>query len=107
MIILKQKTMTIDIQYVQMPTSEAMNELLTVKLNKLATKYEWIIRAQVYFKKENDPTGKGRICEIELSAPGPRVFARSNEDDFEKAAAKTIKDLEKQLSKRKAIMNRH
>lgn len=99
--------MTIDIQYVQMPTSEAMNELLTVKLNKLATKYEWIIRAQVYFKKENDPTGKGRICEIELSAPGPRVFARSNEDDFEKAAAKTIKDLEKQLSKRKAIMNRH
>ncbi|MGB5434725.1 MAG: HPF/RaiA family ribosome-associated protein [Maribacter sp.] len=99
--------MTIDIQYVQMPTSEAMNELITIKLNRLANKYEWIIRAQVYFKQENDPTGKGKICEMELSAPGPRLFARSDEDDFEKAAANTIKDLEKQLSKRKAIMNKH
>jgi len=98
--------MTIDIQYVRMPTSEAMNELLTAKLNKLVNKYDWVIRAQVYFKQENDPTGKGKICEIELSAPGPRIFAQSNEDDFEKAAANTIKDLERQLSKRKAIMNK-
>ncbi len=98
--------MTIDIQYVQMPTSEAMNTLITTKLNRLANKYDWIIRAQVHFKQENDPTGKGKICEMELSAPGPRLFARSNEDDFEKAAAKTIKDLQKQLSKRKAIMNK-
>jgi ribosome-associated inhibitor A len=99
--------MTINIQYVQMATSEAMNSLLTTKLNKLAKKYDWIIRAQVRFKQENDPTGKGKICEMELSAPGPRIFAQSNEDDFEKAAAKTIKDLEKQLSKRKAIMKKH
>jgi len=98
--------MTIDIQYVQMATSEAMDSLLTIKLNKLANKYDWIIRARVHFKQENDPKGKGKICEMELSAPGPRIFARSNEDDFEKAAAKTIKDLERQLSKRKAIMNK-
>jgi len=99
--------MTIDIQYVQMPTSEAMNDLLKVKLDRLANKYDWVIRARVFFKLENDTTGNGKICEIELSAPGPRIFASSNEDDFEKAAAKTIKDLEKQLSKRKAIMNKH
>lgn len=99
--------MTIDIQYVQMPTSEAMNALITTKLDRLATKYDWVIRAQVHFKQENDTTGIGKICEMELSAPGPRLFARSNEDDFEKAAAKTIKDLEKQLSKRKAKMNKH
>lgn len=99
--------MNIDIQYVQMPTSQAMDSLIKTKLDKLAAKYDWIIRAQVHFKQENDPTGKGKICEMELSAPGPRLFAQSNEDDFEKAAAKTIKDLEKQLSKRKAIMNKH
>ncbi|MDE3740855.1 ribosome hibernation-promoting factor, HPF/YfiA family [Maribacter polysaccharolyticus] len=98
--------MTINIQYVQMPTSEAMNDLITSKLNRLAGKFEWVIRAEVHFKKENDPSGKGKICEMELSAPGPRIFARSNEDDFEKAAANTIKDLEKQLNKRKAIMNK-
>ena len=99
--------MTINIQYVQMPTSEAMNELITSKLNRLANKFEWVIRAEVHFKKENDPSGKGNICEMELSSPGPRIFASSNEDDFEKAAANTIKDLEKQLNKRKAIMNKH
>lgn len=98
--------MTINIQYVQMPTSEAMNELITTKLNRLGAKFEWVIRAEVHFKQENDPTGKGKICEMELSAPGPRLFARSNENDFEKAAANTIKDLEKQLNKRKAIMNK-
>ncbi len=63
--------MTIDIQYVQMPTSEAMNTLMTARLNRLANKYDWIIRARVHFKQENDPTGKGKIWEIEvLRVPG-------------------------------------
>ena len=43
--------MTIDIQYVQMPTSEAMDTLMTAKLNRLANKFEWIIRARVHFKQ--------------------------------------------------------
>ena len=76
--------MTIEVQYVQMSTSESMNDLVTEKLNKLARKYAWLIRAQVHFKLENNPSGMGKICEIELSAPGPRIFAKSNTDDFEK-----------------------
>jgi len=99
--------MTINIQYVQMPTSEAMNTLMTNKLKKLGRKYDWIIKAEVFFRLENDPSGKGKICEIRLSAPGPRIFAKSSEDDFEKAAAATIKDLERQLEKRKEIFKRH
>ena len=99
--------MTIDIQYVQMPTSESMNTFVTQKLNKLAKKYDWVIRAQVHFKLENDHTKKGNVCEIELSAPGPRLFAKSNEEHFEKAAICTIKDLEKQLKKRKELFLKH
>ncbi|WP_299535881.1 ribosome-associated translation inhibitor RaiA [Ulvibacterium sp.] len=99
--------MTIDVQFIQMPTSEAMEALVSKKLNVLARKYDWIIRAQVQFKQEKDPTGKGKICEMELSAPGPRIFAKSNEDDFEKAAASTIKELERQLSKRKSTFQKH
>lgn len=99
--------MTIDIQYVQMPTSESMDAFVTQKLKKLASKYDWVIRAQVHFKLENDPTKKGKICEIELSAPGPRLFAKANEEHFEKAAAVAVQEISKQLKKRKETFQRH
>jgi len=99
--------MTINIQYLHMPTSEAMNELITAKLQKLGNKYDWILSADVYFKLENDPSGKNKLCEIKLEAPGPRIFAKSIEDNFEKAAAATLNDLERQLKKRKAVQSKH
>ncbi len=99
--------MTINIQYVKMPTSEAMSEYVEKKLQNLAEKYEWLIRAEVSFKMENNVYGKGNICEIELSLPGPKVFATSTEETFEAAAKKTISDLETQLKKRKAKMITH
>jgi putative sigma-54 modulation protein len=99
--------MTINIQYLHMPTSEAMNELITNKLQKLGAKFDWIVSADVYFKMENDTSGKNKICEMKLEAPGPRIFAKSAEDNFEKAAAETLKDLERQLKKRKAINTKY
>ncbi|MEM0517212.1 MULTISPECIES: ribosome hibernation-promoting factor, HPF/YfiA family [Aequorivita] len=99
--------MTVNIQYVKMPTSEAMNEYVEQKLQKIAEKYEWLIRADVSFKMENNVYGKGNICEIELSLPGPKIFATSKESSFEAAAKETISDLEKQLKKRKAKFATH
>lgn len=99
--------MTINIQYVQMPTSESMSAIVTNKLNKLSNKYDWIIKADVFFKLENDPSGSGKICEIQLSAPGPRLFAKSSQDNFEKAAANTIKELENQLRRRKETFKKY
>ena len=94
--------MTIDIQFVKMKTSESMVDYTSKKLQRLAKKYEWVIRADVFFKQENDPTEKGQICEMELSLPGPKIFAASNEKNYEMAVKETISDLEKQLKKRKA-----
>ena len=99
--------MTINIQYVKMPTSEAMNEYVEKKLQKIAAKYEWLIRAEVSFKMENNVYGKGNICEIELSLPGPKIFAATTEVSFEAAAKETLLDLERQLKKRKAKMTTH
>lgn len=96
--------MEIIVQFVKMPTSESMEAFVTNRLEKLAKKYEWIISASVFYKIENDPTGKGKICEIKLSLPGPIIFAGSNETSFEAATDETIRDLEKQLEKRKATM---
>lgn len=93
--------MTINIQYVQMATSEAMSTYATRKLQRLAKKYEWLIKAEVHFEIQHDPKGKGKICKMELSVPGPRIFAVSNEKNYELAVKETIKDLERQLKKKK------
>ena len=93
--------MTINMQYVHMPESESLSEIVNRNLEKLAHKYQFIIRANVFFKLDNATNGINKICEIQLSLPGPRVIAKSTEDDFEKAAAKTVSDLERQLKKRK------
>jgi putative sigma-54 modulation protein len=99
--------MTINIQYLKMPTSDSMNEYVEKRLEKLAEKFDWIIRAEVIFKLENNVYGKGNICEIELSAPGPKLFASTKAETFEAAAKETILDLERQCIKRKAKMTTH
>ena len=99
--------MTINIQYLKMPASEAMNEYVEKKLKKISAKYDWLIKAEVTFKMENNVYGKGNICEMELSLPGPRVFATSTETTFELATKNTISDIEKQLKKRKAKFITH
>jgi len=99
--------MTINIQYVHMATSEAMNEYVTKQLKKLGKKYDWIIAAKVHFDHEIKTKTKGKICKIELSLPGPRIFATSNEKNYELAVKETIKDLVIQLKKRKQVFNTH
>jgi putative sigma-54 modulation protein len=94
--------MTINIQYVKMKTSDSMSLYVTKKLQRIEKKYEWIVRVDVFFKVENDPTEKGYICEMEVSLPGPKIFATSNEKNFEMAVKETINDINKQLKKRKA-----
>jgi putative sigma-54 modulation protein len=94
-------------QFVQLTKSERLEELTQKKLDKLEIKYDWIIRADVFFKKQDGMDPKGFICNIKLSVPGPQVYAESNETSFEAAMAETVSDLDRQLSKRKAQMNTH
>jgi putative sigma-54 modulation protein len=96
--------MEINIQFVKMPTSEHMEAFAIKKLKKLVKRYDWIMKANVFYKLEKDPKGKGKICDIQLSLPGPRIHASSNKEGFEFATDETIRDLEKQLKKRKAEM---
>jgi len=97
--------MTINVQYVKMLTSETMTDYVTKRLDKLGTKFDWIISAKVFFKLEKDTKGDGHICDIDLSLPGPKIFASSKEKNFESAVKNTISDLTKQLEKRKATFN--
>lgn len=93
--------MTVNIQYINVDVSETLSTFTKSKLEKLFLRYEFLISAMVYFKKEDGEHDTGKICNMELSLPGPRIFATSNEENYEVAVRETIKDLERQLKKRK------
>lgn len=95
------------IQFIRTPVNPDLEGLIRNKIKNLSEKYDWLIRADVILKEENDPTPKGKICEIRLSAPGPRIFASSDEESFEASVAETVRDLEVQLKKRKGKINPH
>lgn len=99
--------MKTNIQFVHSETKISAEQLVQKKLDKLENKYDWVISADVLFKEEKSTNGKGKVCAIELSLPGPKIHASSNEESFEAAAAETVRDLEKQLKKRKAEMQSH
>ena len=95
--------MTVNFQYVNMDVSAMLSKYTKTRLDKLSDKYEFLISAQVYFKQDEKDHEAGKICNIELSLPGPRIFATSNEREYETAVNETIRDLKRQLEKRKEI----
>lgn len=99
--------MNINIRYVNVDISETLNTFTEEKLNKLFNRYEFLIGATVRFKQDEHNHTKGKICDIELSLPGPRIFATSDESKYEVAVRETIKDLDRQLKKRKEVFNTH
>ncbi len=95
--------MTVNIQYVGVDVSETLSKFTEEKLEKVFNRYEFLISATVHFKKDESQHETGKICNIELSLPGPRIFATSNERNFEVSVRETISDLERQLQKRKEV----
>ena len=99
--------MTVNIQYVGVDVSETLSAFAKEKLEKLFNKYEFLISASIHFKQDEKDHNNGKICNIELSLPGPRIFAASNERNFEVSVRETIKDLDRQLKKRKEVYKTH
>jgi len=96
--------MNVNFQYVDVDVSEALSAFTEEKLSKLFNRYEFLINATVRFKQNENSHEKGKICDIELSLPGPRIFATSDESQYEVAVRETIRDLERQLKKRKDVV---
>lgn len=96
------------IQFVHAQTNPYAEELIQKKLDKLENRYDFVISADVIFREEKDTTnGKGKTCSIDISIPGPRIHASSNEESFEVAAAAAVKDIEPQLKRHKEEMKTH
>jgi len=97
--------MNINFEYHAVKASNRLEILAAEKLNKLLNKFDFVVRADVFFKTENtSQPDTGMICGIRLSTPGPRLFAESSNGTFEVSIAETIAELERQLDRRKAKM---
>ncbi|WP_158978480.1 ribosome hibernation-promoting factor, HPF/YfiA family [Cellulophaga sp. L1A9] len=99
--------MNINFEYDGVKASERLEIFAGKKLTKLFDKHDNIIRADVFFKKENTSTpDTGLICNIKLSIPGPVLFAESSNGSFEASIASSVDELDRQLKKRKDKMSR-
>lgn len=100
--------MDINFNYVHVTASERLEEFTSKRLEKLKQRYDWIVRAEVFIKKENTSSPEtGMICDIKLSAPGQNIFASSSDKNFESAIVSTIEDIKRQLQKKKEKMTTH
>ena len=94
--------MDIIYEYHDVAASERLEGFSKEKLDKLGEKYDMVIRADVFFKEENTASDEtGKICNIRLSLPGPRLFAESSHDNFKSSISESVNELERQLRKRK------
>ena len=97
--------MKITFEYDGVKASERLEELIAKKLNKIDAKFDFIVQAHVFLRTQNTTSPlSGKICKIQLSVPGPQLFAESNSKSFEMSLQETVSDLNRQLSKRKEKM---
>ena len=92
-------------EYHDVTASDTLENFTKNKLKTIFEHYEFVIRADVFFKTENTTSNEtGMNCGIRLSAPGPRLFAESSHSTFHDAVSETINELTAQLRKRKDKM---
>lgn len=100
--------MQVVFEYHGITASKRLENFTTEKLQPLFDRYDFVIRADIFFKSENTASHEtGMICGIRLSAPGPRLFAESSHKNFEEAIVETVEELRRQLRKRKDKMKTH
>ncbi len=100
--------MNINFEYHDVAASQRLEGFLTERLEKLENKYDFIVNADVYFKKENSSNPEtGKVCSVRLNTPGPVIFAETSAATFEAAVAKVVTELRSQLQKRKDKMKTH
>lgn len=95
-------------EYHDVEQSDRLEDYTKQKLDKLKDRFQDVIRADVFFKTENTTSNEtGRICNIRLSLPGPRVFTEANNVDFIESINEATSELKRMLTKRKEKFQSH
>lgn len=97
--------MEVIFEYHDVTASEELERFTKKQLEKLGEKYQFVHRADVFFKVENTSSDQtGMKSAVRLSMPGPRLFAEASADEFHASLKEAVSELESQLRKRKEKM---
>lgn len=81
--------------------SDQIYIMIREKMQKLDTFFDAVVHADVHLQEEKKNPVKGKIVKIKLAIPGPDIFAIDRSDTYEKAFARALSDIRKQLIKQK------
>jgi putative sigma-54 modulation protein len=100
--------MNVIFNYQHVSGSTELEEFTKEKLASVFERYNWVTRAEVFFRLENTSSREsGMIANILLSAPGPRLFAEESHDTFKESVSKVVDQLKTQCEKRKSSIIDH
>jgi putative sigma-54 modulation protein len=89
------------INAVHFKADQKLEDFITKKLEKLASKHDEIIGAEVTLKLDNTDTPMNKIAEIRILLKGNDLFASKQNKTFEEAADAVLDALKKQMEKYK------
>ena len=93
--------MKVMINSVHFKADQKLEDFITQKVEKLCTKYNEVINAEVSLKLDNTDTPENKIADVRLVLRGDDLFASKQSKTFEESIDTSIDALKKQLEKYK------
>ena len=93
--------MKVMINSVHFKADQKLEDFITQKVEKLCSKYNEVINAEVSLKLDNTDTPENKIADIRLVLRGDDLFASKQSKTFEESVDTSIDALKKQLEKYK------
>ncbi len=91
----------VKIEAVHFTVDSKLTQLIESKLEKLNQFFDHIINCHVILKVAKKESHDNKIVEIKMHVPGKEMFAKKQEDSFEKAADEAVEALRRQIKKHK------
>ncbi len=89
------------INSVHFKADQKLEDFITQKVEKLCSKYNEVINAEVSLKLDNTDTPENKIADIRLVLRGDDLYASKQSKTFEESIDTSIDALKKQLEKYK------
>ena len=93
--------MKVMINSVHFKADQKLEDFITQKVEKLCSKYNEVINAEVSLKLDNTDTPENKIADIRLVLRGDDLYASKQSKTFEESIDTSIDALKKQLEKYK------
>ena len=93
--------MKVLINSVHFKADQKLEDFITQKVEKLCSKYNEVINAEVSLKLDNTDTPENKIADIRLVLRGDDLYASKQSKTFEESIDTSIDALKKQLEKYK------